>query len=421
MGRSSVIFPDTLAVVLAGGQGERLYPLTRDRSKPAVPFGGVYRIIDFTLSNCLNSGFRKIYVLTQYKSGSLDRHLKHGWDPIFSSELDEWVYTVPPQLRIGQRWYEGTADAVFHNIYLLEREKPERVLILSGDHVYKMNYQHLMTAHITRGAAATVAAVEVPVFQAARNFGVIQVDDDFRIRGFEEKPARPTPCPGKPDRCLANMGVYVFDTDALVKALSDDSKKQDSRHDFGFNILPSLLEEGAPLYAYPFEDTTDEGGDEDAVAYWRDIGTLDAYYEASMDLVAVEPVFNLYDATWPIRTLPHQIPPAKTVFAQEEPGGRLGITLDSLVSGGVIVSGGRVERSILSPFVRVNSYAEVTDSVLMDGVDVGRHARIHKAIVDKGVRIPPKCVIGFDEEEDRRRFKVTSSGVCVVHRDMPMD
>jgi glucose-1-phosphate adenylyltransferase len=403
-----IIFEDTLSIVLAGGQGERLYPLTRDRSKPSVPFGGMYRIVDFTLSNCLNSGLRKIYVLTQYKSGSLDRHLKLGWDAIFSPEIGEWLYTVPPQLRMGQRWYEGTADAVFQNIYLLDQERPRRVVVLSGDHVYKMDYRKLLDLHEERGAVATVGAVEVPLEQASA-FGVLEVDEESRIVAFREKPKDPKPIPGKPDRALANMGVYCFETDALVKSLTEDSHRT-TRHDFGHDILPSLIE-GRRLFAYSFQDENRK-----ETSYWRDIGTIDSYYEASMDLVSVDPVFNLYDKDWPLRTMPRQLPPAKTVFAQEEPGGRLGTALDSIVCGGAIISGGRVERTILSPEVRINSYAHVTDSVLFDGVDVGRHARVKKAIVDKGVRIPANFVVGEDPEEDRKRFTVSEGGVVVVAR-----
>jgi glucose-1-phosphate adenylyltransferase len=406
MARRKVIFEDTLALVLAGGQGERLFPLTRDRSKPAVPFGGMYRIIDFTLSNCLNSGLRKIFVLTQYKSGSLERHVQLGWDPIFSVELGEWIYTVPPQLRVGQRWYEGTADAVYHNIYLLEQVQPARVMILSGDHVYKMNYQNLLDFHDQNTALATVGVVEVPIAKASA-FGVIQVDEAWRIVGFQEKPENPTPVPGKPDVALVNMGVYAFETDTLIDVLSTDASRP-TRHDFGHDILPSMVASGR-LYAFPFVDENHKN-----VLYWRDIGTLDSYYEASMDLVSVDPTFNLYASDWPLRTLPRQLPPAKTVFAQDQPGGRTGTILNSAVCGGVIVSGGRVERSILGPEVRVNSFARVTDCVLMDGVRVGRHARITRAIVDKGVEIPPGFVIGENSDDDRARFTVSEKGVVVV-------
>jgi glucose-1-phosphate adenylyltransferase len=407
------ILGDTVAIVMAGGQGERLYPLTRDRGKPAVPFGGIYRVIDFTLSNCLNSGIRKIYVLTQYKSGSLERHVRIGWGPVFNHDLDEWIQCVPPQLRVGQRWYQGTADAVYQNVYLLEQDRPKYVIVLSGDHVYKMDYAKLIAEHEARDAIATVAAVEVPLREASA-FGVLAVDEDSRITAFQEKPQSPSPVPGRPDIALVNMGVYVFETAALVRALTADARR-DSRHDFGHDILPSLVETKR-LLAYPFADENRK-----VARYWRDIGTLDSYYEASMDLIAVEPVFNLYDKEWPIRTMAQQLPPAKTVFAQEEPGGRLGIVLDSVVSPGVIVSGGRVERSILGPEVRVNSYAKVSDCVLMDGVDVGRHARLTKAIVDKGVRIPANFVVGENAEDDRKRFLTTPGGVVVIPREALLD
>ena len=411
--RRRLVLDDVVAIVMAGGQGERLYPLTRDRGKPAVPFGGIYRVVDFTLSNCLNSGLRKIYVLTQYKSGSLERHVRIGWGPLFNHEIGEWIQCVPPQLRVGQRWYEGTADAVYQNVYLLEHDRPRYVVVLSGDHVYKMDYAKLIEYHEATGALVTVGAVEVPVAEAS-SFGVLAVDEESRITEFQEKPADPAPIPGRPDTALANMGVYVFDTETLVRALTADSRKA-SRHDFGHDILPSLVDT-RKLFVYPFVDENKK-----EARYWRDIGTLDSYYEASMDLVAVEPQFNLYDKVWPIRTMVEQLPPAKTVFAQEEPGGRLGIVLDSVVSGGVIVSGGRVERSILGPEVRVNSYAKVTDSVLMAGVDVGRYARVHKAIVDKGVRIPVHFVVGEDVESDKARFTVTAGGVVVIPRGTQLD
>jgi glucose-1-phosphate adenylyltransferase len=411
MARRKVLLDDVIAVVLAGGQGERLYPLTRDRSKPAVPFGGHYRIIDFTLSNCLNSGLRKIYVLTQYKSFSLERHIKRGWDPLVSSNLGEYIFTVPPQLRVGQRWYQGTADAVYQNIYLLKRERPERVVVLSGDHVYKMDYSKFVEYHEQRDAVATVAAVEVPI-ESASSFGVIEVDRDWRITSFREKPLDPKPIPGKPDKVLANMGVYCFETQTLLSSLCDDAGLNESKHDFGHDVLPSLIA-GGQIYVYPFVDEN-----RNRSLYWRDIGTLDSYYAASMDLVSVAPEFNLYDEHWPVLTLRRQLAPAKTVFAQvERPKGRVGMVLDSIVCGGVIVSGGKVERSILSPEVRVNSFATVEKSVLMDGVDVGREARVSNAIVDKNVCIPPRFVIGEDPEEDRRRFKVTEGGVVVIPRN----
>ena len=394
-------------MVLAGGQGERLYPLTKERSKPAVPFGGMYRIIDFTLSNCLNSDLRRIFVLTQYKSHSLERHLKMGWDK-FDAEFGEYLYTVPPQLRVGDRWYLGTADAIHQNLNLLETERPARVVILSGDHVYKMDYSDMLAEHVRRGAALTVAAVETDIAQAS-SFGVLQVDADDQIVGFQEKPARPAPIPGRADIALINMGVYVFDTEVLVRAVIEDSKRTDTQHDFGRNIIPSMVPHGG-VFAFRFVDENRK-----SVKYWRDIGTLDSYYEASMDLVSVEPVFNLYDRTWPIRTYVGPHPPAKMVFAQTaEEGGRRGEALDSLVSPGVIISGGQVVRSILSPRVRINSFAHVEDSILMDGVEVGRNARIRRAIVDKYVKIPTGFTIGYDAVEDARRFVISPQGVVVI-------
>jgi glucose-1-phosphate adenylyltransferase len=367
----------------------------------------MYRIIDFTLSNCLNSGFRKIFVLTQYKSGSLERHLQLGWASLFSAELEHWVQPVPPQLRIGQRWYEGTADAVFQNVYLLHQVRPKRVLVLSGDHIYKMDYSRMVDFHLSLGASATVAAVEVPVAQASA-FGVLEVDDDSRIVDFHEKPARPVTVPGRPDKALVNIGVYCFETDVLIDALERDAAAPESRHDFGHNVLPTLAETGR-LYAYPFEDLNRK-----AEPYWRDIGTLDSYYAASMDLVAVDPVFNLYDREWRLRSQPRQLPPAKFVFAQGMSEGRFGFAADSIVCNGAILSGGRAERSIVGPGVRVHSRARVVDSVLMDNVDVGRDARISRAIVDKWVKITPGCVIGENPDDDRRRFTVSPEGVVVI-------
>jgi len=398
---------ETLVMVLAGGQGERLYPLTKERSKPAVPFGGIYRIIDFTLSNCINSDLRRIFVLTQYKSHSLERHLKLGWDK-FDADFDEYLYTVPPQLRMGDRWYLGTADAIFQNINLLEDERPERVLILSGDHLYKMDYSEMLAAHVERRAALTVAVVETGVSQASA-FGVLQVDADDRVIGYQEKPASPSPIPGRDDMALINMGVYVFDTETLVRAVIEDAKRTDTQHDFGKNLIPALVPQGN-VHAFRFVDENRK-----SVKYWRDIGTIDSYYEASMDLVSVEPVFNLYDRSWPIRTYVGPNPPAKMVFAQTaEEGGRRGEALDSLVAPGVIISGGQAVRSILSPRVRINSFAHVEDSILMDGVEVGRNSRIRRAIVDKNVVIPAGTTIGFDAAEDSRRFSTSPQGVVVI-------
>jgi glucose-1-phosphate adenylyltransferase len=397
-------------MILAGGQGERLYPLTKDRAKPAVPFGGIYRIIDFTLSNCLNSGLRKIAVLTQYKSFSLDRHLMVGWN-IFNTELDEYIEAIPPQQRISQEWYRGTADAVYQNIYTLERERPEKVLILAGDHIYKMDYREMLTYHEEKKADLTVPCIEVPIEESKR-FGVIRVDEDLRITNFEEKPSQPKPLPGKPDRIMASMGIYLFNTKTLVQRVMEDVKKA-SKHDFGKNIIPAMIGRDA-IYAYDFKDENKK-----AVKYWRDIGTPDAYWDANMDLVAVDPIFNLYDKNWPIRTYQEQYPPAKTVFAEEnDDGGRMGIALNSILSAGCIISGARVERSVLSPDVRVDCFSEIYDSIIMEHVRIGKHVKIRRAIIDKSVTVPDGMTIGYDTEQDAKRFAITEKGITVVPKEM---
>ncbi len=394
-----------MAIVLAGGRGERLHPLTQDRAKPAVPFGGIYRIIDFTLSNCLNSNLRKIYVLTQYKSMSLDRHLRLGWN-VFHPHLNEDLCIIPPQQRNSSHWYEGTADAIFQNIYTIEAERPSHVIVLAGDHVYKMNYQKMIQYHLENNADATVGALEFDI-EKTHEFGVMQVNAAHRVLGFQEKPEHPISLPENPAKALISMGIYVFKTDVLIAALCEDAQK-DTKHDFGKNIIPALVKSHR-VFAYPF---VDENKKEDE--YWRDIGTLDAYWEANMDLVSVHPHLNLYDTEWPIRTYQEQHPPAKTVFAQERPGGRIGLVLDSIISAGCIISGGRVERCVLSPGVRINSYCSVKDSILMEGVSIGRHCRIQKAIIDKGVHVPENMVIGFNPEEDRKHFTLSPSGVVVI-------
>jgi len=397
---SSEQLRQTVAVVLAGGQGERLYPLTRDRAKPAVPFGGIYRIIDFTLSNCINSGIRRIHVLTQYKSYSLDRHIKQAWN-IFSNEVGEYVDVIPPQKRSVERWYEGTADALFQNIYTLQMERPELVLILSSDHVYKMDYSEMIAAHITSEADVTVACTEAPLDEATR-MGVLTVDAQGRVRGFDEKPAHPASMAGNSDAALVSMGIYVFPTATLIREVTGTT----GNLDFGRDILPGMVGRGCTVMAFPFRDRNSS-----AVQYWRDIGTLDSYFEAHMDLVAVSPIFNLYDQEWPIRTYQHQGPPAKTVFRDPD---RQGEVLDSLVSSGCIISGARVEQSVLSPGVFVHSWAHLEACVAFDNVEVGRHARIRRAIIDKDVRIPDGERIGFDLHLDRQRFTVTHNGVVVI-------
>jgi glucose-1-phosphate adenylyltransferase len=392
-----------LAVLLAGGAGERLYPLTRDRAKPAVTFGGPYRIIDFTLSNCLNSGLRKIYIATQYKAQSLNRHVRMGWS-VVNPELGEFVEILPPQKRVGERWYLGTADAVYQNLYSIEREKSRWVIVLSGDHIYKMDYGKMLDVHIARGASLTVAAIEVPVHES-RRFGVLEVDEDSRVTGFSEKPDSAAPTPWNDHVCLGSMGIYIFDTEVLVQELVRDAE-EDSSHDFGKDIIPKLVQSGERVYAYLFWDENKKES-----KYWRDVGTLDAYFDANMDLVQVNPIFNLYDPDWPLRTYQPQFPPAKFVLSEE---GRTGHALDSIVSMGCIVSGSVLRRSILSPNVYIHSYCDVQDAILMPNAVVNRYAKIQRAIVDRDVEIPRGAVIGYDPAEDRRRHTVSEGGVVVV-------
>jgi len=399
---------DVLAVILAGGKGLRLEPLTRDRAKPAVPFGGSYRIIDFTLSNSLNSGLRKMLVFTQYKAMSLDRHINLGWKRFLCWELGEFIDVVPPQQRIDEHWYQGTADAVYQNIYAIEKERPKYVVVLAGDHIYKMDYGKLVQFHIDNEADLTVGVLRVKV-EAGRQFGIVQVDQHQRVVGFQEKPADPRPIPGDPRHALVSMGIYVAATRFLFEQLCLDATRQGSHHDFGHDVIPSMIDTHR-VFAYPFMD---ENRKQDA--YWRDVGTLDAYYEANMDLVAVDPQLNMYDQRWPIRTYQPNLPPPKFVFAEEGRNARRGHALDSIVCQGSIVSGGQVERSILGFNTRINSYARVEDSILFDGVDVGRRARVRRAIIDKGVRIPAGAEIGFDHELDRARgFTVTDYGITVI-------
>jgi glucose-1-phosphate adenylyltransferase len=393
----------TTVMILAGGQGERLYPLTRDRAKPAVPFGGNYRIIDFALSNCINSGLRRILVLTQYKSFSLQRHIKSGWD-IFNPVMGEYVDVIPPQQRNVKRWYQGTADAIFQNIYMLEQEKPQYVVILSGDHIYKMDYAKMLDFHLRNQADLTVSCTTVPREEAKR-LGVAGADESGRITAFVEKPKDPPTIPGHPDSSYASMGVYIFSTDVLVRRVIDDVK-QDTEHDFGKNIIPKMVRGGDRVFAYPFVDENKKD-----IVYWRDIGTIASYYEANMDLVSISPLFNLYDDEWPIHRRHQPGPPAKTVFSAPD---RIGFATDSLMSTGVIVSGSRVERSILGPRCFIHSWANVSESILFDDVEIGRNCRIRRAIIDKHVKVPAGTEIGYDEEADRRRFTVSDEGVVVI-------
>ncbi len=397
---------DVLAVILAGGKGSRLEPLTQDRAKPAVPFGGTYRIIDFTLSNCINSGIRKMLMLTQYKAMSLDRHINTGWRHLLSRELGEFIDVVPPQQRIDEQWYQGTADAVYQNIYTLEQERPEYVVILAGDHIYKMDYSKMIDFHKANNADLTIAALKVNV-EEAKAFGVMQINQENRIVGFEEKSPTPKTIPGDDEHCLASMGIYVFNARFLFDQLCQDATLQDSAHDFGRNIIPSVIDSHR-LFAFAFQD--ENSGKQ---AYWRDVGTLDAYYQANIELTSVEPLLNLYDDHWPIRTDQPNLPPPKFVF--DEDSGRRGEAHDSIVAPGVIISGGKVTGSVIGPKVRIEERADVTDSILFRSVQIGQGAVVRRAIIDKKVHIPDGAQIGVDLDLDRRRgFGVTESGIVVV-------
>lgn len=398
---------NVLAILLAGGAGERLSPLTRDTAKPAVTFGGVYRIIDFTLSNCINSQIRRIFVLTQYKSLDLSRHIRDGWS-ICSAELGEFIEVIPPMKRIHDDWYLGTADAVYQNIESIIAESPQETLVVSGDHIYKMNYREMLDWHHRNNADVTIATIQIPPEEADR-FGIALLQPDYRITGFEEKPRHGNPKRSvfNPEMVSASMGVYVFSTPILLQALREDAEDAESSHDFGKDVLPRLIDR-ARVIAYDFRDLNAK-----EAKYWRDVGTIDAYYDANIDLVNVSPEFNLYDKNWPIRTHLAQHPPAKFVFGEE--GRRMGVAIDSIVSHGCIVSGGRIIRCILSPGTRVNSYCEIEDSILMPNVTVGRNSRIRRAIIDGGVTIPENTEVGFDLELDRKRgYTISPSGIVVV-------
>lgn len=393
---------NTLVFLLAGGQGERLYPLTRDRSKPAVPFGGIYRIIDFPLSNCLNSDLKKIIVLTQYKSLSLDRHIKTAWN-LYQRDFGYYIDVVPPQQRVDNNWYRGTADAIFQNVYIIEMEKPDYVLILSGDHIYKMDYRKLIKSHMDNNADMTISVIEMPAGEAALNFGVLEVDDSHRVIGFEEKPKEPKPIPGKPGSSFVSMGIYVFKTEKMVQYLSEDHRME-GHSDFGKDIIPRIYS-GERIMAYDYVKNEGER------AYWRDVGTLKSYFDANMDLVAISPLLNMYDQVWPIRTYMEQWPPAKMIF---DDGERRGMALNSLVSNGAILSGSGVYRSIISPGVKANSFSHIQDSIIMDNVNIGRYAKIKNAIIEKNIQIPEGEEIGYNIEKDRERFTVTNDGIVVI-------
>ncbi|HKI79392.1 MAG TPA: glucose-1-phosphate adenylyltransferase [Ignavibacteriaceae bacterium] len=404
----SSILRDTVTMILAGGVGERLKPLTNMRSKPAVPFGGKYRIIDFALSNCLNSGLRKIYVLVQYKSDSLNQHIFEAWS-IFNPELGEFIYSVPPQRKMTKDWYLGTANAIYQNLNLFASNKGVKwVLILSGDHIYKMDYLKMLQNHVDQKAALSIACIEVPRDDASR-FGIVGVNKKHEVISFVEKPKNPPELPDSPGNSFVNMGIYAFNAEVLREVLSEMEGKKMEGHDFGKDVIPYMVKKNMKVVAHRFEDENRK-----TKPYWRDIGTIDSYYEASMDLISIIPDFNFYDLSWPMRTYQYQYPPAKTVSHEGE---RVGRTLNSLICDGTIVSGGLVERSLISPNVKVNSFSYITDSIIMNSCNIGRHARIRRAIIDKNVYVPEGYEIGFDLEGDKKKFTVTDSGIVVIGKN----
>ncbi|HTP50580.1 MAG TPA: glucose-1-phosphate adenylyltransferase [Anaeromyxobacteraceae bacterium] len=406
-----------LAMILAGGEGRRLDPLTRERAKPAVPFGGRYRIIDFVLSNFANSGIVRMKVLVQYKSDSLNTHVQRAWR--LTSLLNEYVEIVPAQMRYGPKWFEGSADAIYQNLNIITDEEPDYTFVFGADHVYRMDVRQMLDFHQEKGADLTVAAIPVPLAEADQ-FGIIEMSSDGRMVGFVEKPkSDPKTMPGDPTRCLASMGNYLFTTDALVQEIVRDAGDAESAHDFGKSIVTSMFAR-KKVYVYDFTQNLVPGQSEKERGYWRDVGSLDAYYQANMDLVAVDPVFSLYNFEWPIFTIRYSYPPAKFVFNNEKES-RVGRATDSLISEGCILSGGHAHQCILSPRVRINSYSYVEGSILFEDVNVGRHCRIRRAIIDKHVDLPAGTVIGYDPEDDRRRFQVTESGIVVIPKGMRIE
>ena len=404
---------NALVMILAGGEGKRLYPLTKDRAKPAVPFGGRYRIIDFVINNFVNSGFYKIKVLTQYKSDSLNKHITRGWR--LSPFLNQYIDLAPAQMRTGNDWYRGTADAIYQNIFHIQDEDPDYVCVFGGDHIYKMDVSQMLDYHKNKGADLSIAAIPIPVEEASE-FGIMEVDDNWRLTNFVEKPkTAPKTIPGNPNMCLASMGNYIFGKDVLLDALERDDKIEESSHDFGKNVIPMLLNEGKNIYVYNFHDNAFAGMTESERGYWRDVGSIDAYWQANMDLLEAKPELDIYSQDWPLRTFNYNYPPAKFIWQE---GDRVGMATNSMVSEGCIVSGGMLSHCVLSPKVRINSYSQVVDSILMENVDVGRYSKIHKAIIDKNVKIPPNTRIGYDYEEDiARGFLVSPGGVTVVPKD----
>ncbi len=407
---------DVLVMVLAGGEGKRLRPLTRDRAKPAVPFGGRYRIIDFVLSNFVNSGFYKIKVLTQYKSDSLNNHISRGWH--LAQFVDQYVEAVPAQQRRGPQWYKGSADAIYQNLNLLYDEAPNHVCVFGGDNIYKMDVRQMIAVHLEQDADVTMAAIPVPIEQGSE-FGIIEVDENWRIVDFQEKPEKPRCIPGQPDKCLVSMGNYIFKTQVLAEEVVRDAHDPESVHDFGKNILTHMVRNGAKVQAYDFSQNIIPGQPSREQSYWRDVGSIDSYWSASMDLISVEPEFNLYNRRWPIRTHYKHFPPAK--FVHDDPdNNRVGTAINSIVAEGVIVSGGLIRNCILFPKVRVNSFSHIEDSIIFERVNIGRHVKIRKAIIDKDITIPPHTVIGYDLEADRARFTVSENGVVVIPKGMEL-
>ena len=401
---------DALVMILAGGEGKRLYPLTKDRAKPAVPFGGRYRIIDFVLNNFINSGFFKIKVLTQYKSDSLNKHITRGW--ALSPFLNQYVDLAPAQMRTGSDWYRGTADAIYQNVFHITDEDPDYVCIFGGDHIYKMDVSQMLDFHKEKGADLSISAIPIPIEEASE-FGIIEVDDDWRLINFVEKPKdKPKSIPGNPDMCLASMGNYIFNKNILLDALDRDEEIKESSHDFGKNVIPMLLRDGKNIYIYNFNNNSFPGMTDTERGYWRDVGSIDAYWQANMDLLAYDPELNLYSQDWPLRTFNYNYPPAKFIWAEGE---RVGMATNSMVSEGCIVSGGGLSRCVLSPKVKVNSYSQISESILMENVEIGRHSKIKRAIIDKNVIVPPNTRIGFNREDDiKRGFHVSPNGVTVV-------
>lgn len=404
-----------LSMVLAGGEGKRLDPLTRDRAKPAVPFGGRYRIIDFVLSNLINSGLFRIKILTQYKSESLNTHLSRAWH--LSNVLGHYIETVPAQMRTGPDWYKGSADAIYQNLNLITDEEPDHVLVFGSDHIYRMDVKQFLHLHESTEADCTIAAIPVPIAEA-HQFGICQVDESGRLINFLEKPKNPPPMPGRPDMALASMGNYVFKADVLVREILRDAAVPESAHDFGKSIISEMFSH-SKVMVYDFAKNMVPGQGERERGYWRDVGTIEALYASNMDLVSIDPIFSLYNDKWPLHTMQYDAPPAKFVFSDKE-GGRVGFATDSLISEGCIISGGHIHRTVLSPKVRINSYSDVSESILFEGVQIGRHARIRRAIIDKNVVIPPNTEIGYDLEADRKRFPVSETGIVVIPKGMQL-